>query len=276
MNALLIVVIVLGLLAAFVGSLMMIIAAFRRSALWGVAYLFVPFAALVFLIKYWQESKAGFVISTIGAVLACGALSSMPTARELFQQMNSLPFAMEAAAEQKRDLTAQIEGKRENISKLQGELAQAMASVSQQFKALGARRAALKPNDSEAIALFNEDAAVYQRQNLQMKTTQLALTTANHELSELLAARSREQAIAAAVPGAGKKIVMYTTPTCGACKVAKGYMAKKGVQYQEVDLSRSQEAQAEFARLGGRGVPLILVGDQRMEGFNPRAFDAML
>jgi len=33
---------------------------------------------------------------------------------------------------------------------------------------------------------------------------------------------------------------------------------------------------AEFKRLGGRGVPLILVGTQKMSGFSEQGLDALL
>jgi hypothetical protein len=60
---------VLGVLASIVGGIMMLIAAFRVSAVWGVCVLFVPFAALVFLFKHWQEAKRSFVISLAGTAM---------------------------------------------------------------------------------------------------------------------------------------------------------------------------------------------------------------
>ena len=72
---------VIGCLIAFVGSIMVIIEAFKTSVVWGICYLFVPFAALVFWIKYWDVSKrgvlliiGGIVLSVVGSVVA-GALA---------------------------------------------------------------------------------------------------------------------------------------------------------------------------------------------------------
>jgi len=38
----------------------------------------------------------------------------------------------------------------------------------------------------------------------------------------------------------------------------------------------SAGARAEFKRLGGRGVPLILPGSEKMAGFNELAFESLL
>jgi hypothetical protein len=38
----------------------------------------------------------------------------------------------------------------------------------------------------------------------------------------------------------------------------------------------SDSARREFASLGGRGVPVILVGSQRMDGYNAGRLEAML
>jgi hypothetical protein len=45
---------------------------------------------------------------------------------------------------------------------------------------------------------------------------------------------------------------------------------------KEIDVEASREGMAAFQKLGGRGVPLILVGDQKMEGFNSQRLEQML
>ena len=46
--------------------------------------------------------------------------------------------------------------------------------------------------------------------------------------------------------------------------------------FTEFDIEMNGLAKAEFKRLGGKGVPLILVGDQRMKGFNATRLDKLL
>ena len=69
---------------------------------------------------------------------------------------------------------------------------------------------------------------------------------------------------------------IYTAVWCGYCKKAKAHLAAKGIPYDEVDVEASERGHSEFVQLGGRGVPLILVGNQRMDGFDAGRLDAML
>ena len=72
------------------------------------------------------------------------------------------------------------------------------------------------------------------------------------------------------------KVRIYTAVWCGYCKKAKAHLAAKRVPFDEVDVEASEGARSEFARIGGRGVPVILVGNQRMDGFSADELDAML
>ena len=72
------------------------------------------------------------------------------------------------------------------------------------------------------------------------------------------------------------KVRIYTAVWCGYCKKAKAHLAAKRVPYDEVDVEASEGGRSEFARIGGRGVPVILVGSQRMDGFSADQLDAML
>ena len=72
------------------------------------------------------------------------------------------------------------------------------------------------------------------------------------------------------------KVVMYSTEWCGVCKKAKKYMQTNDIDFKEYDIEKNTNAKRKFKKLGGRGVPLILVGDQRMSGFSVRKLDSML
>ena len=71
------------------------------------------------------------------------------------------------------------------------------------------------------------------------------------------------------------KVVMYATDWCPYCAKARAHFRKHGIDYVEHDIEKSPEGRAEYQRLGGRGVPLILIGEQRMSGFSEARFDAL-
>lgn len=72
-----------------------------------------------------------------------------------------------------------------------------------------------------------------------------------------------------------KKVVMYSTEWCGVCKKAKRYFKAKGISYKEYDVERSTKGRRDYRRLKGRGVPIILVGNQRMNGFSEGRFESI-
>lgn len=71
-------------------------------------------------------------------------------------------------------------------------------------------------------------------------------------------------------------VVMYSASWCGVCAQAKAYMQARGIPYTEHDIDASSKNKKQLIMLGGRGVPLIIVGKQRMSGFNPRQLERML
>jgi hypothetical protein len=58
--------VLLGLLAVLVGTIVFVIAAFRESLLWGLGVVFVPPLWLVFLIVHWRAAKPALVIELWG------------------------------------------------------------------------------------------------------------------------------------------------------------------------------------------------------------------
>ena len=67
-------------------------------------------------------------------------------------------------------------------------------------------------------------------------------------------------------------VVMYSTKRCGVCKRAKAYFRIHNVAFTDYDIEESQSARNEFNRNGGRGVPLILLGNIKIHGFSEQRF----
>ena len=64
------------------------------------------------------------------------------------------------------------------------------------------------------------------------------------------------------------KVEIYTTPTCPYCKAAKALLTRKGVSYQETDVSRDPQIRVAMTqRAGGRRtVPQIFIDGQHVGG----------
>lgn len=72
------------------------------------------------------------------------------------------------------------------------------------------------------------------------------------------------------------KVTIYTSSNCPNCKQAKAYMQKHKVRFMEFNVERNQRAFKEFQRLGARGVPVIMIGDLRVDGFQPKKLEQAL
>ena len=70
-----------------------------------------------------------------------------------------------------------------------------------------------------------------------------------------------------------KSVIMYSTSWCGYCKKARSHFTRNNIPFREFDIEKSKQAAKDYKKLKGRGVPVILIGKQRMNGFSANAFD---
>lgn len=78
-------------------------------------------------------------------------------------------------------------------------------------------------------------------------------------------------------PAAAKgPVKLLTTSWCGYCRQARAYLNSRGIPFEDLDVEKSAQGRQEYRQLGGRGVPIILVGDQRMDGYSQARLDVML
>ncbi len=76
---------------------------------------------------------------------------------------------------------------------------------------------------------------------------------------------------------AEKKVGVYSTPTCPYCRMAKEYLSKKGIIYVEHNVAADREAAKEMIQKSGQmGVPVIVVDDKILVGFNQAQLDKLL
>ncbi len=61
---------------------------------------------------------------------------------------------------------------------------------------------------------------------------------------------------------------LYATDWCGYCKASREFFRANGIRYVEHDIEKSSEALNTHKKLGGNGVPLIVVGDEVVHGYD--------
>ncbi len=72
------------------------------------------------------------------------------------------------------------------------------------------------------------------------------------------------------------KIKIYTSNTCSHCSAAKEYLKEKELSYEERNVSTDPSAKKELIEMGYMGVPIIMVDDDVVEGFNKNKLDEIL
>ena len=72
------------------------------------------------------------------------------------------------------------------------------------------------------------------------------------------------------------RITLYSTHSCPYCRQARQYLEDKGLRFQELDIQQNIRAQRMLARIGARAVPVIMIGDARVDGFDRKRLDSLL
>ena len=76
---------------------------------------------------------------------------------------------------------------------------------------------------------------------------------------------------------ADKKVLVYSTPTCPYCKRVKDYLTQKGVAFSDYNVAEDREKAKEMIDKSKQmGVPVIVVGDDVVVGFNQAKLDSLL
>lgn len=81
----------------------------------------------------------------------------------------------------------------------------------------------------------------------------------------------RNQVVAADISNE-HDLVFFSAPWCGYCDRARDWFDAQAVNYLEINIESSTEAHRLWREAGGRGVPLVLVGEQRIAGYAPAAY----
>ncbi len=71
-------------------------------------------------------------------------------------------------------------------------------------------------------------------------------------------------------------VIMLGAWWCSYCNDAKKYFKKKNIHYCEYDMESTATGKRLYEENGGGGIPLLLIGEYQLQGFNPRQIDAAL
>jgi glutaredoxin 3 len=68
------------------------------------------------------------------------------------------------------------------------------------------------------------------------------------------------------------RVTVYTTEPCGYCRTAKALLDRRGVPYEEINLSKDAEGRMELvARTGMMTFPQVILDDESIGGFQELA-----
>jgi glutaredoxin 3 len=66
----------------------------------------------------------------------------------------------------------------------------------------------------------------------------------------------------------GGKVILYTTDPCGFCRQAKALLEARGVEYEEISLTKDPDGRANLVeRTGQLTFPQVIAGERVVGGF---------
>lgn len=78
------------------------------------------------------------------------------------------------------------------------------------------------------------------------------------------------------VGAADSDITLLSATWCGYCDALRRDLDQMGVNYRELDIEDGAAGEAAFDAIGARGVPVLLVGQQVIKGYDPELARQMI
>lgn len=70
---------------------------------------------------------------------------------------------------------------------------------------------------------------------------------------------------------ASSRIILYSNSTCVYCKKTKELLNFYNLDYLTYEIDKSQEAKEQFEKMNSDTVPVLLIGDKKINGFSEAA-----
>ena len=71
-------------------------------------------------------------------------------------------------------------------------------------------------------------------------------------------------------------IIMYSTPWCGYCKKTRSFLERSNLAYTDFDIESSAAARKAYDALNGDVIPIVVINDTVIRGYNTRAIISAL
>jgi glutaredoxin-like protein NrdH len=70
-----------------------------------------------------------------------------------------------------------------------------------------------------------------------------------------------------------KPVIVYSTEGCVECNFVKKMLTEEGIPFEVRDVMTSEKYQQEVEKFGFLGVPVTVIGDRAVKGFNPEVIE---
>ena len=71
-------------------------------------------------------------------------------------------------------------------------------------------------------------------------------------------------------------VVVFSSDTCPYCTLAKQFLSNNNIEFTEKNVSSDTEARKELMKMGHMGVPVILIDEQEIVGFDEPKLRSLL
>jgi len=73
-----------------------------------------------------------------------------------------------------------------------------------------------------------------------------------------------------------KKITVYSSTSCPHCIALKAYLKSGGIEFEDKDVQENMAFKKELIDKGYRGVPVVIIDDIEVVGFDREKLDNIL
>jgi glutaredoxin len=74
----------------------------------------------------------------------------------------------------------------------------------------------------------------------------------------------------------GLSVTLYATSWCGYCAKTREMFRTRGVPFKELDIEKSDAARTQFEKLGGHGVPVVVINGTVIHGYDRAEMERVL